>query len=306
MKLMAPAGYTDFICTAGACRHTCCAGWEIDIDSAALEAYQRMQGALGEKLRQVIVPAEDGSFSFALTAEERCPLLRPDGLCELICQLGPGALCQVCADHPRYRHFLSDRIEIGLGLCCEEATRQQLTRREPFRLTLLEDDGAQEPQDPEEATFLRWREEVFALATDRTLPLEERMAHLAAAAGMADERPVTAWAQFFLTLERLDEAWTALLTSLEGWNGKPAPLSAEASLPYEQLLCCLLYRHLTDALEDERLACHLRLVIVCWRLIRAVAAQHPEVGLPEVARLFSSEVEYSAENLALLLDAAEA
>ncbi len=48
---------------------------------------------------------------------------------------------QICADHPRYRHFYTGVTEVGLGLCCEAAARQALTRREPLRIVTLEDDG---------------------------------------------------------------------------------------------------------------------------------------------------------------------
>ncbi len=78
------------------------------MDEDALAAYRQVQGPLGKKLAQEIVQAEDGTFSLRLTAEERCPFLRQDHLCELICELGPECLCQVCADHPRYRNFYTD------------------------------------------------------------------------------------------------------------------------------------------------------------------------------------------------------
>ena len=36
MKRVVPDYYADFACVAGACRHTCCVGWEIDIDPDSL------------------------------------------------------------------------------------------------------------------------------------------------------------------------------------------------------------------------------------------------------------------------------
>ena len=32
MKLIAPDYYNKFSCIADKCRHSCCVGWEIDID----------------------------------------------------------------------------------------------------------------------------------------------------------------------------------------------------------------------------------------------------------------------------------
>ncbi len=37
MKLYAPVYYQKFSCLAGECRHSCCVGWEIDVDKKALK-----------------------------------------------------------------------------------------------------------------------------------------------------------------------------------------------------------------------------------------------------------------------------
>ena len=92
MKLIAPAYYRDFRCIAGACRHSCCIGWEIDIDEDTLDLYRTMPGETGELLRAGIEET-DGCAHFRLGEDERCPMLRKDGLCELICRCGEDALC---------------------------------------------------------------------------------------------------------------------------------------------------------------------------------------------------------------------
>ena len=132
MKLMAPYYYPAFRCIADKCRHSCCIGWEIDIDPDTRERYRRIPGAFGARLNAAI---DDGEVSaFRLGADERCPMLNNNGLCDLITTLGEDALCQICADHPRFRNFFADRTEIGLGLCCEEAARLILSREEPMAL----------------------------------------------------------------------------------------------------------------------------------------------------------------------------
>ena len=40
-----PAFYPAFRCKAGECRHSCCRGWEIDIDENTLSTYQCLPGA---------------------------------------------------------------------------------------------------------------------------------------------------------------------------------------------------------------------------------------------------------------------
>ncbi|MGN1020623.1 MAG: flagellin lysine-N-methylase, partial [Aristaeellaceae bacterium] len=100
MKLIAPAYYPRFRCLAGACRHTCCRGWEIDVDDEALARYGQVDGPLGDKLRRAI-DREGDTPHFRLDGQENCPFLTGEGLCELILRLGEDSLCQVCADHPR-------------------------------------------------------------------------------------------------------------------------------------------------------------------------------------------------------------
>lgn len=93
MKRVVPDYYADFACIAGACRHTCCVGWEIDIDPDSLRRYQAMPGEMGERLRSHIDIEETPHFR--LTADERCPLLNTNGLCDLITAAGQDALCQI-------------------------------------------------------------------------------------------------------------------------------------------------------------------------------------------------------------------
>ena len=133
MLLMAPDYYPLFRCIAGACRHSCCKDWEIDVDEDTLSAYRTVDGEIGERLRQAIYEDDDGAH-FCLTREERCPFLNAEGLCDLILALGEDSLCQICADPPRFRSFWSDRTEIGLGLCCEAAVRLVLTQETPMIL----------------------------------------------------------------------------------------------------------------------------------------------------------------------------
>ena len=147
MNIYVPDYYPEFHCVASRCGHTCCAGWEIDIDAESLARYDRMPGEFGARVRAGIRRGETPQFR--LTAGERCPLLNADNLCELILHAGEGALCQICRDHPRFRNYFSDRVEMGLGLVCEEAARLILSRPRPLRLIRLEGSGAEAPTEDE-------------------------------------------------------------------------------------------------------------------------------------------------------------
>ena len=155
MNVYAPQYYAQFHCLADRCRHTCCAGWEIDIDEESLARYRAMSGAFGQRLNAAI--SLEDTPHFQLDADERCPMLNRDNLCDLIIACGEGALCQICADHPRFRSFWSDREELGLGMVCEAAARLILTQTEPMQLVRIAGDGCEALDEAE-----RWLMDVRA------------------------------------------------------------------------------------------------------------------------------------------------
>lgn len=296
MLIVHPDYYPDFRCLAGACRHSCCVGWEIDIDDAALRRYDALEGPLARRLRESISREEPPHFR--LTAGERCPFLNGDGLCDLILTGGEELLCQICTDHPRFRNFLPGRTEVGLGLCCESAAALILSRREP--VTLLEQ-GSGEPDDPAARALLELRQRAFAAAQDRALTIEARCDRLLALCGGRDPGHPADWAPFLLELERLDPAWTPLLTAL-GERGRAVPDPAEPDAVWEQLLVYFLYRHFLAAWEDGDVGGKAALAVLSVRLLRCLRGLHPGVPLTELCRMYSAEVEYSQDNLDALLD----
>ena len=302
---MVPADYAAFRCLAGACRHTCCAGWEIDIDSEALARWQTIPGELGRRLRQAVaLPEHEGEAAhFRLEKDGRCPMLREDGLCRLILGAGEEALCDICADHPRYRNWFSDRVEIGLGLCCEAAARQTVRRTEPLRLIPLREEPGGSPLTDEEAALLALREELLALLQDRRLSFPARVERIRARLGLRPPaRTPASWAALLSGQEILDPAWPGTLRLLDGCHAWP---QAGPDLPMEQLASAFLLRHLPGALDDgrilERAAFPLWAAEFLSALLAASPSQDPDT-LAELARAFSAEVEYDPDILSLVLD----
>ena len=72
MTLIYPATADAFHCIADACRHTCCKGWEIDIDPDTRAKYAAMTGEIGQRLRDAIADTPDGATSSPLAAKGRC------------------------------------------------------------------------------------------------------------------------------------------------------------------------------------------------------------------------------------------
>lgn len=300
MKIIAPSYYPHFSCSAGSCRHSCCIGWEIDIDEERLEEYLALDGPLGQTLRENIA-LENGAH-FRLTEEERCPFLNPEGLCDLIISLGEDHLCQICADHPRFRNDWSDRTEMGLGLCCEAAAELILSHPEPMKLLVLSDDGGNESLEEEEIWLLSQRNQMISLVQDRSRSIQDRVQALLAFCGARfPEGSPADWAAMYLTLEQLDPQWTQSLSRLSTsplhWFA-PAAVADEV---LEHLLVYFLYRHVPAALEDGDLPSKVSFAVLSVSLLHVLLAM---TGQPaaELARMYSAEIEYSDENLELLWD----
>ena len=181
MLLRIPDFYDSFRCIAGDCTDSCCIGWEIDIDESSLKRYDSIKGKFGDKLRQNI---EDGHFK--LLEGDRCPFLRQDGLCDMICHLGESSLCDICREHPRFVEVYGDIMEKGIGLCCEEAVHLLLdahgTAHSPIAFIEREIDDIPDdiPDDAIEArnAILSERKHLFAILADHSRPLNERLIEL--------------------------------------------------------------------------------------------------------------------------------
>lgn len=309
MKQIALSYYPHFHCIADRCRHSCCVGWEIDIDRNTLERYQNIGGTFGKRLADNIQSDGDTAY-FRLDEKEHCPFLRSDNLCDIILTLGEESLCQICTDHPRFRNFLSDRTEIGLGLCCEATGRLILGTQEKVHEILLEDDGKKEVLTDFEQHLLSVRANLCAILQNRTDSIDLRVQKMLETQHIVLPNKSTAeWADIYWGLERLDSAWGVLLTALRDF-GEPntTVLRQELEIPFEQLLLYFLYRHLANAENDADLRARIAFAVLGFQMIRDLCAYQMQTrssctleNLVEFARLYSSEIEYSEENMDFLL-----
>ena len=304
MKQIVPDYYAQFRCIAGDCRHSCCIGWEIDIDEETLARYKRTEGPMGERLRKSI-DFDCDCPHFITGTDGRCPFLNGDNLCDLIIALGEDALCGICDMHPRFRNDFSDRTELGLGLCCEEAARLILTREEPIHLVVLDDDGGDEEADESDLYLYSVRDNALAIMQDRSFSYDERVENLSLFFDFPlPEANPRAWAEVYLGLERLDEAWTQCLRSLQ------SPFTPQSfphrNTAWEQLTVYFLYRHLPAALWDGDIESKLAFAVLSTQLLRWLCAAKGGADfddLLELARMYAAEIEYSDENLELLFEA---
>ena len=286
MNLYAPSYYKSFTCIADKCRHSCCIGWEIDVDPDTLHRYQTCSHPYGETIRRSI--SHEDAPHFRLAAEERCPHLNKKGLCKIILELGEDHLCEICKEHPRFYHETAHGREVGLGMACEEACRLILSS--PDYRTFVKVGKDEEEQEPVFFDTLPHRERLYALLSDAVVPYAQRIEHISRAYGVTPSHCS-------------DKSWRDLLDGLEYLHEEHRELfscySFAASIPAEQepamerILAYLIFRHCTSAWDEEEFRSALGFCLFCHQLLASMANLYP---LPELARILSEEIEYSTDN----------
>lgn len=279
-----PNYYYKFKCIADKCRNSCCVGWEIDIDEETMDLYNTLEGEIGDKIRANI----EGEIShFKLKEKDRCPFLKENGLCEIICELGEEALCDICYLHPRFQNDYETFTETGLGMCCEEAARIILNEEEKFFIEV--------PDDVAEKQFFRRREEILAILQNRDKTIKERFKALGSIDFSTEEL-----CERYLKLERLDEKWTLMLNKIK--TGKfDAKIfeNKDFQIKFEQLAVYFVFRHYAKVLKGAAEEKILSFVIKSCFIIGVLWSMGEDIT--DAARMYSSEVEYCEENLKALI-----
>ncbi len=306
MKLIAPDYYTSFSCIGSECKHNCCIGWDIDVDDFSLSYYKSLNGSLGEKLKENIYVDAYGAH-FVLDHNDRCPFLAADGLCEIINEIGEDALCDICADHPRFRNLYSVHTEIGIGLSCEEAARIILTDKNPVEFIILDDDCTGDIPNQKEIEFLSEREILFSQIQNKELTFSKKISYLYEQYKLKPFQNISEFAVNYLNFEHLTKEWPELLKNLESGSITVDEILKNMSYdkPFENLLHYFIFRHLTPSLAYEERSATVGAAILSVLIIASVFMQkgdHSIESLIEISRLYSSEIEYSDVNMKLLVD----
>lgn len=174
MRYIKPGYYDDFVCIAGACPATCCAGWQIVIDEESLQTYGNVQGEFGRRLRNSIDWMEGCFYQY----DRRCAFLNEENLCDLYRELGPKGLCATCSMYPRHVEEFEDLRELSLTLSCPEAARMILSCREKAEFITWETEEEDEFEDFDFFLFTLLsdaRDVIFRILTDREKDLRIRM-----------------------------------------------------------------------------------------------------------------------------------
>jgi lysine-N-methylase len=292
--------YPKFSCVAEKCKHTCCAGWEMCIDSESLQLYKNEETDFSKELSRGI---DFKKSKFKADKKGRCAFLNDSGLCEIIINLGEDSLCQVCRDHPRFRSFFSDRTETGLGFCCEEATRIILSFSDKIAPVLKKDDGEKESLSFIENSVLEFRQNILDTLQDRCFSINERIEKvLSVCNAQFTDNDFKRLVKVFLSFERLSKSWTDRLRKLKN---KPfnKNVTNELELCAEQFLVNGIIRHLSSV--DDTMSARVKVLscVYSWWLVQSIYKNEKVSNeldfdlIVDVVREFSAEVEYSEKNL---------
>lgn len=297
MKLYAPSYYKKFKCIADKCDHSCCIGWEIDIDPVTLEKYNKLKGGYGSVILGSIVT--DGTPHFKLGEGDRCPHLNENGLCNVILELGEDHLCDICREHPRFYNF-TDVAEVGIGMSCTEAARIILSSPDYAEMECVGESDC----EPDLIDFngRAYREDIYRILTDRSRDYSERLNEIYRKYGISvgDDGVLL---EALGSMEYLDDSHR------DQFMKYSMERRADGNDEYlERFLAYFIYRHCTEAFDPDDFRSRLAFCLFCERLFSSLIVSENASSLSDIsvlARIISEEIEYSYENTAALTAIAE-
>ena len=295
MNLYAPSYYKKFRCIADKCEHSCCIGWEIDIDENTVKKYRHLNSGYGEVIRKSV--SMEDTPHFKLVEHDRCPHLNECGLCKIILHVGEDYLCDICREHPRFYNY-TDVAEVGIGMSCPEAARLILSS--PDYATMEEVGQVNAEADDIAFDGRAWRSEIYAILRDEaeyTVALEKILQKYSINMG-EDER----WLETLASLEYLDADHKKLFMS---YSSKSRPIGEKFDEYLERFFSYLIYRHCTEALDEEDFCVRLTFCLFCESLFASLICSEKADSLAQIATLasiLSEEIEYSDDNTTALMN----
>lgn len=278
-----PKFYKNFLCKADKCKHSCCKGWEIDIDEETAGKYLAMTGELGAEIRQNIGKNEN-SYFFKLTEDERCPFLQKNGLCKIILNIGEENICEICTMHPRFFTMLDDVELCGVGLSCEK-TCELLLGDEKDLVFYIED-------TEEEVSF----SEVLAVIG---LNLPNEMQEFSLAVNAENINKVL---EIMAKTEPIDENWSKELSIMQDMDN--VELKAKEYLEnsdkniLNKIYKYILYRQLERLVDiDIEALINYAQYSILFIILHTMISK--ELG--ESVRRWSEQIEYDTDNVDLIL-----
>lgn len=298
----------DFKCKNKDCKKSCCKLWQIKIDKKSLNKYSELAKS-DERFNQNI---DFNSATFKMTDNKTCKFLNKDGLCNLIIDYGEKALCQTCKTHPRFKSFFNGVIETGITLSCEEGARLILGAKDKLKLvdsktkktvSLTKEIKENTALTPFEKELLLYRRKALTIAQNRKIGIGERLSKLLILSNsILTKTPLNCWLKKLSSLSRLDSDSEEFFNALSNENIDYVCLKLNQNnmdVPLEQLLSYFLYRHIPNSFDYVDLFVNTSLSVLLF--LGVLSGVRLGFDLQTSARIISSEIEYSNDNIHTLL-----
>lgn len=291
-----PTFYHTFQCKATQCHHTCCQKWTIDVDEETAKLYQTLPTPLGEDLRKFMTVDDEGYYFMFSDKQPTCPLLREDGLCRVVLELGEDSLCDTCHMHPRFYKYIEDLELCGVGLSCEESVEKLLaTEGDQLLFTIEDDDGEFTAED---CPVLENIFDLLALGINPAIcqfTLNHSIHYC--------QELVTVYKK----TEPIDEEWTKQLAHLEAMLSSTTASTTMDLLKADtidvsalnKVYQYILYRQI-DMLAEYSLKSLVQYAFDATVFIALLT--HQFGNLPEQIRRWSEQIEYDEDNVAFLFN----
>ena len=137
---LAPRYVRNFSCTGSKCPDNCCHTWQVAIDAETYRGY-RTNPAVIPLVEDKIAENRDLSTKDTIPGyfkmdpkTNRCSLQDSSGLCQLVKNFGPNALCQTCTTYPRSIQQLGEDLLITLSDSCPVAAKSLITQPDALEL----------------------------------------------------------------------------------------------------------------------------------------------------------------------------
>lgn len=333
MKNTFPIYYKNFACVADKCPDTCCAGWEIVIDSESLDKYNELKSPFGGKIRKLISVDDDGDSIFT-PCNGKCPFMLESGLCEMYKEIGHENLCRTCRNFPRFINSFGARIETGISLSCPEAARLIFENPSPVTFEIEDTDGEIMPSDFDAELYfilLDARKKAIDILQQRKFSIEQRICAFLEFSQIVHEciksrnyeeaknididvflnakhnfsqsktkRALNKYFSDFGSLEFLNPDFFDELQKAEALDNKgfSAP-----DWEYEHLMIYFIFRYFITAAFDGDLLTKAKFAAVSFIVINRLHAAlncTTTQQRTETAQKYSKEIEHSANNIDFL------
>ncbi len=306
----------SFKCLGKDCKHNCCLNWHISIDKSSLKRYNN----LIKKDKRFETNIDYNSKQFIKDDKGRCLFLNQDNLCEIIIAYGEKALCKTCKTHPRFVNFFKGFKESGATLSCEMAGKLIVTSKPKIclvkkgkkisRLSLVK-------ENPNLSTFekrlLKDRYSFIKIAQDKKLNISKRLEKILSLSKIKlTDLSFNQWVKFFSELEILDKSVLFIYDKMLKDNKNTIESKSldfeEYSKAYENILSYLLFKNIPKAVDCVDIMLYVALSVLGVYMIANIFDSYCDKninGLIEACRIYSSEIEYSDNNIQSILNKLE-